>query len=67
MDPGWWWVLLVGHLFSLALELVHEVVENLECMINRYRDNSGTSAQYAGDSFQNIGTVKYYIGIVNSI
>jgi hypothetical protein len=53
--PVWWWVWVVGAVLSLVGELVHELIENSECVINLYRNNSGTSSQYEGDSTQNIG------------
>ena len=51
---AWWWVWVVGAVLALLGELVHELVENSECVINLYRNNSGTSGQYEGDSTQNI-------------
>jgi hypothetical protein len=51
-----WWVWLVGAALSLLAELTHELVENSEWMIQLYRNNSGTSGLYQGDSSQNIGT-----------
>ena len=53
--PVWWWVWVVGAVLSLVGELVHELIENSECVISLYRNNSGTSSQYEGDSTQNIG------------
>jgi hypothetical protein len=50
-----WWVWLVGAAISLLAELTHELVENSEWMIQLYRNNSGTSGLYQGDSSQNIG------------
>jgi hypothetical protein len=52
-----WWVWLVGPSISLLAELTHELVENSAWMIQLYRNNSGTSSLYEGDSAQNIGTV----------
>ena len=49
---------LVGAALSLLAELVHEIVENSEWMIQLYRNNSGTSGLYVGDSAQNIGKYK---------
>ena len=51
---AWWWVWLVGAVLALLGELVHEIIENSEWVIQLYRDNSGTSGQYEGDSTQNI-------------
>ena len=51
-----WWVWLVGAGISLLAELTHELVENSEWMIQLYRNNSGTSSLYQGDSAQNIGS-----------
>jgi len=51
---AWWWVWLVGPALSLLAELSHEIIENSEWMINLYRNNSGTSGLYQGDSAQNI-------------
>ena len=48
------WVWLVGAVLALLGELVHEIIENSEWVIQLYRDNSGTSGQYEGDSTQNI-------------
>ena len=45
----------MGAVLSLVAELVHELIENSQCVINLYRNNSGTSSQYEGDSTQNIG------------
>ena len=36
------------------------VPENSECVINLYRNNSGTSSQYEGDSTQNIGKMELH-------
>jgi len=52
--PVWWWPWIVGAFLALIGELVHEIIENSECVIQLYRDNSGTSSQYEGDSTQNI-------------
>ena len=51
----WWWPWIVGAFLALIGKLVHEIIENSECVIQLYRDNSGTSSQYEGDSTQNIG------------
>ena len=45
---------VVGAVLALLGELVHELIENSECVIQLYRNNSGTSGQYEGDSTQNI-------------
>ena len=45
---------LAGFLITMALELVWEVVENSEPVMRRFRENSGTSGEYKGDSVQNI-------------
>lgn len=46
--------LWVGFAVVLALSAVFEVVENAECTIKKYRESSGTSSDYEGDSYQNI-------------
>lgn len=51
---AWWWVWVVGAAISLLAELTHELVENSAWMIQLYRNNSGTSSLYEGDSSQNI-------------
>ena len=43
-----------GFFVTLTFETTWEVIENSEFVINRYRETSGTSHQYEGDSFQNI-------------
>lgn len=53
------WVLLgfgplVGYLVMFAFELSWELLENSESIIERYRQSSGTSGEYIGDSYQNI-------------
>ena len=45
---------LAGFLITMAVELVWEVVENSEPVMRRFRENSGTSGDYEGDSVQNI-------------
>ena len=45
---------LAGFLITMTVELVWELVENCEPMIRRFRENSGTSGEYNGDSVQNI-------------
>ena len=41
-------------MLALLAELTHEIIENSEWMIQLYRNNSGTSGLYEGDSAQNI-------------
>ena len=41
-------------LSCLGIELCWEILENSEMVMKRYRENSGTSGQYHGDSVQNI-------------
>lgn len=48
------WPLWVGFGILFVLSAIFEIVENAECTIKRYRENSGTSADYEGDSYQNI-------------
>ena len=43
-----------GFLISILLELCWEMMENSEHVMKRFRENSGTSGQYKGDSVQNI-------------
>lgn len=43
-----------GFLVMFAFELLWEVIENSESVIKRYRESSGTSGEYKGDSYQNI-------------
>ena len=62
----WWWVWVVGAVLSLVGELVHELIENSECVINLYRNNSGTSSQYEGDSTQNIGNIDNRVTVIIS-
>ena len=45
---------LGGFLSCMLLELGWEVLENSAMMMRRFRENSGTSGQYKGDSIQNI-------------
>ena len=45
---AWWWVWIVGAILAVLGELVHEIIENSECVIQLYRNNSGTSGQYEG-------------------
>jgi hypothetical protein len=44
----------VGYLVMFAFEFSWEVLENSERVIKRYRESSGTSGEYKGDSYQNI-------------
>lgn len=44
----------VGYLVMFAFEFSWELLENSKSVIERYRQSSGTSAEYKGDSFQNI-------------
>ena len=46
---------MVGPLIAFLVELTWEIIENSPCVINLFRHNSGTSAQYEGDAVQNIG------------
>ena len=43
-----------GFFATLTFETTWEVIENSEFVINRYRETSGTSHEYEGDSFQNV-------------
>jgi len=51
---AWWWMWLVGAAIQFCIELTWEAVENSEYVINKFRQNSGTSSDYEGDSIQNI-------------
>ena len=55
-DPGEAeaWPLWVGFAILFVLSAIFEVVENAECTIKKYRESSGTSSDYEGDSYQNI-------------
>ena len=44
----------VGFLVMFCVELTWELAENSERVIERYRQTSGTSEDYEGDSYQNI-------------
>jgi len=48
------WPLWVGFGILLVLSFVFEIIENARCTINKYREASGTSTDYDGDSYQNI-------------
>ena len=50
----WIWSCLIGFGISFSIELAWELGENSECIIKRYRETSGTSANYEGVSYQNI-------------
>ena len=53
----WQWIgfsLWYGFLAMFVLELTWELMENSERVIKRYRETSGTSGDYQGDSYQNI-------------
>ena len=53
----WHWFGLyptTGFLAMFVFELTWEIAENSEKAIERYRQTSGTSADYEGDSLQNI-------------
>merc|ERR1712215_565275 len=43
-----------GFLKCMCLELGWEIIENSPLVMRRFRENSGTSGQYKGDSVQNI-------------
>lgn len=43
-----------GYLAMFVFEFSWEVLENSESIISRYRESSGTSGEYQGDSYQNI-------------
>ena len=43
-----------GFLGCMLFELGWELLENSEFVMRRFRENSGTSGQYHGDSVQNI-------------
>ena len=48
------WPLWIGFAIVLIGSLIFEIVENSEGMIKSFREHHGTSADYDGDSFQNI-------------
>ena len=48
------WPLWVGFTILLVLSLIFEIIENARCTIQKYRESSGTSSDYDGDSYQNI-------------
>ena len=52
----WQWIGLnyfTGFLAMFAFELSWEIIENSKWVIERYRETSGTSEDYQGDSYQN--------------
>jgi len=51
---AWWWIWIVGAVLNFLFELGVEALENTETIIRRFRQNSGTSHLYRGDSYQNI-------------
>jgi len=54
---AWLWLGLShieGFVAMFCVELIWELVENSQRVIERYRQTSGTSSDYEGDSFQNI-------------
>ena len=65
------WIWYEGSLLALLLEFLIEVAENSEYVINLYRQNSGTSELYDGDSWQNIvgdlisSTFGYYVAALS--
>merc|ERR1712018_813088 len=48
------WPLWVGFTILLALSFIFEIIENAQCTIQKYRESSGISGDYDGDSYQNI-------------
>ena len=48
------WVSTAGFVMMFIFEMTWELAENSQCAIERYRQTSGTSANYEGDSVQNI-------------
>ena len=48
------WVSIAGFMVMFVVELGWEVLENSKWVIKRFRENSGTSQDYVGDSVQNI-------------
>jgi hypothetical protein len=50
---SWWWIHVGGVLTAIALEIVWEIFENSEFVMSRFRQTSGVSGDYEGDSFQN--------------
>ena len=48
------WQLWFGFAITFVMSLTFEIIENLPCIIDKYREGSGTSFDYDGDSYQNI-------------
>jgi len=48
------WPLWIGFAILLVLSFIFEIIENARCTIEKYREASGTSSDYDGDSYQNI-------------
>ena len=48
------WPLWVGFTILFVFSLIWEIIENARCTIEKYRESSGTSRDYDGDSYQNI-------------
>ena len=48
------WPLRIGFTIISIGSLIFEIVENEDVMIEKYRENHGTSREYNGDSYQNI-------------
>ena len=47
-------VTIAGFMISLAFSLILKIIENEGWVIEKYREASGTSSDYDGDSYQNI-------------
>ena len=61
----WWWTWVCGAFLGLFMEFCHEMIENSEIGISRFRNTSGTSEFYKGDSLQNIiGDIISYVWMV---
>lgn len=54
VSAPWWWNFVGGPLLALFCEFLWEVFENSQAVMKRFRENSGTSSDYQGDSIQNI-------------
>ena len=48
------WHLWIGFGITFMVSLTFEIIENLPCIIDKYRVVSGNAGDYAGDSYQNI-------------
>ena len=48
------WPLRIGFTIISIGSLIFEIVENEDVIIEKYRENHGTSREYNGDSYQNI-------------